>query len=84
MEGKVLTEGISEVDTNTAGGDGTNEAVVKNEEPSSENKAEGFASQQDRKTQGPEDIETLFASKTHERLLGLLGAVLPQDSKVHT
>ncbi|XP_022784131.1 zinc finger ZZ-type and EF-hand domain-containing protein 1-like [Stylophora pistillata] len=83
VEGKVLTEGISEVDANTAEGDGTNEAVVKNEEPSSENKAEGSASQQDGKTQGPEDIETLFASKTHERLLGLLGAVLPQDSKIN-
>ncbi|XP_027043421.1 zinc finger ZZ-type and EF-hand domain-containing protein 1-like isoform X1 [Pocillopora damicornis] len=81
MEEKVLTEGISEVDTNTAGGDGTNEGVVINEGPSSESKVEGSATRQDIITQTIEDVETLFASKTHERLLGLLGAVLPQDSK---
>lgn len=84
MEEKVLTEGISEVDTNTASGDGTNVGVVINEGPSSESKVEGSATRQDIITQTIEDVETLFASKTHERLLGLLGAVLPQDSKVQT
>lgn len=51
-------------------------------ESAAESKTDGSDKQQETETQSADDVETLFASKTHERLLGLLGAILPQDSKV--
>lgn len=55
---------------------------VKSEECSSGSKVDETDKKQDTEARSPEDTESVFASKTQERLLGLLGAVLPQDSKV--
>lgn len=77
-EGKTSDESTSQTDKETKEGDGD----VKSEECSSGSKVEGTDKEQKREARNPEDVEKVFASKTQERLLGLLGAVLPQDSKV--
>ena len=77
-EGKGSDESTPQTDKETKEGDGD----VKSEECSSENKAEGTDKGQKAEARSPENVEKVFASKTQERLLGLLGAVLPQDSKV--
>lgn len=73
----------SEVDSNESKDD------VKSEEPSaeskdlsSEDKVDAAVKQDGTKTRSPENTEEIFASAALERLLGLLGAILPQDSKV--
>lgn len=65
------------------------QADVKSEEQSSEskdssseNKGDGVVKQEEREMRSPEDIDKLFSTAALERLLGLLGAILPQDSKV--
>jgi len=77
-DGKGPEESTSQADEETK--EGNND--VKSEECSSETKVDGTDKQQETEARSPEDIEKVFASKTQERLLGLLGAVLPQDSKV--
>ena len=77
-EGKGSDESTPQTDKETKEGDGD----VKSEECSSESKAEGTDKGQKAEARSPENVEKVFASKTQERLLGLLGAVLPQDSKV--
>lgn len=77
-EGKGSEESFPQTDKETREGDGD----VKSEECSSGSKVEGTDKEQKREARNPEDVEKVFASKTQERLLGLLGAVLPQDSKV--
>ena len=69
--------------------DEPNESVERSEEPSADNKnstsaekIDGIANQQGTVTQSPEESEKLFPPAAQERLLGLLGAILPQDSKV--
>ena len=78
---------VEELQT-TAGGE-PNESVERSEEPSADNKnstsaekIDGIANQQGTVTQSPEESEKLFPPAAQERLLGLLGAILPQDSKV--
>lgn len=78
---------VTELQT-TAGGQ-PNESVERSEEPSTDNKnstsaekIDGIANQQGTVTQSPEESEKLFPPAAQERLLGLLGAILPQDSKV--
>ena len=73
----------SEVDSNESKDD------VKSEEPSaeskdlsSEDKVDAAVKQDGTKIRRPENTEEIFASAALERLLGLLGAILPQDSKV--
>jgi len=73
----------SEVDSNESKDD------VKSEEPSaeskdlsSEDKVDAAVKQDGTKTRRPENTEEIFASAALERLLGLLGAILPQDSKL--
>ena len=78
-EGKGSEESTLQTDKETREGDDD----VKSAACSSESKVEGTDKKQDTEARSPEDIEKVFASKTQERLLGLLGAVLPQDSKVH-
>ena len=77
-KGKGPEESTPQTDKETKQGDDD----VKSEECSSESKVDGIDKQQDTEARSPEDIEKVFASKTQERLIGLLGAVLPQDSKV--
>ena len=77
-EGKASEESTPPTDKETKEGD----KDVKSEECSSESKVEGTDKQQDAEARSPEDNEKVFANKTQERLLGLLGVVLPQDSKV--
>ena len=78
QEDKPITEGVK-----------PSESVVRSEEPSaetkdssSEEKIDGAAPQARTEIRSPEDIEKLFSPAAQERLLGLLGAILPQDSKV--
>ena len=73
-DGKGSEEGTPQTDKETKEGG--------SEECSSESKVEGTEKLQQAEARSPEDAEKVFASKTRERLLGLLGAVLPQDSKV--
>ncbi|XP_020615974.1 zinc finger ZZ-type and EF-hand domain-containing protein 1-like isoform X2 [Orbicella faveolata] len=77
-KGKGPEESTPQTDKETKQGDDD----VKSEECSSESKVDGIDKQQDTEARSPEDIEKVFASKTQERLIGLLGAVLPQDSKI--
>ena len=77
-EGKGSEESTPQTDKETKERDGD----VKSEECSSESKVEGTGKEQQAEARSPKDVEKVFASKTQERLLGLLGAVLPQDSKV--
>lgn len=78
QEGKGSEGSTPQTDKETKEGDDE----VKSEECSTESKVDGTDKQQETEVRSPEDIEKVFASKTQERLLGLLGAVLPQDSKV--
>ncbi|XP_073246845.1 zinc finger ZZ-type and EF-hand domain-containing protein 1-like isoform X1 [Porites lutea] len=78
---------VTELQT-TAGGQ-PNESVERSEKPSTDNKnstsaekIDGIANQQGTVTQSPEESEKLFPPAAQERLLGLLGAILPQDSKL--
>ena len=77
-EGKGPEESTSLTDEETKEGNDD----VKSQESSPDSKVDGTDKKQDTEVRSPEDIEKVFASKTQERLLGLLGAVLPQDSKV--
>lgn len=77
-EGKGSDESTPQTEKETSEGSDD----VKSEECSSGSKANETDKKQDTEARNPEDIESVFASKTQERLLGLLGAVLPQDSKV--
>ena len=77
-EGKGSEESTPQTDKETKEGVGD----VKSGECSSGSEVEGTDKQQQAEARSPEDVEKVFASKTQERLLGLLGAVLPQDSKV--
>ena len=82
------TPPVKELQT-TAGGE-PNESIGRSEEPSADNKnttqstgkIDGIANHQGTVTQSPEESEKLFPPAAQERLLGLLGAILPQDSKV--
>lgn len=78
QEGKGSEGSTPQTDKETKEG----EDEVKSEECSTESKVDRTDKQQETEVRSPEDIEKVFASKTQERLLGLLGAVLPQDSKV--
>lgn len=78
---------VKELQT-TAGGQ-PNESVERSEESSADDKnstsaekINRIANQQGTVTQSPEESEKLFPPAAQERLLGLLGAILPQDSKV--
>ncbi|XP_078346247.1 zinc finger ZZ-type and EF-hand domain-containing protein 1-like isoform X2 [Oculina patagonica] len=85
-EGKVCEETTAQTDKETKEVEEPSKDAskdeAKTEESSSESKVDGTDKQEETKVQSPEDIEKLFASKTQERLLGLLGAILPQDSKI--
>lgn len=84
VEGKISEESATQTDKETTQGDEPNKDEAKKEESSSEHKSDGTNKQEETQVQSPEDLEKVFANKTQERLLGLLGAILPQDSKVHS
>lgn len=88
-EVKAPEASTSQEDKPTTEGDKPSENVVRSEEPSAETKdsssdekIDGAAPQARTEIRSPEDIEKLFSPAAQERLLGLLGAILPQDSKL--
>ena len=88
-KGKTFEATASEVENQTTESGLPGQADVKSEEQSSESKdsssedkADGVAKEEGKGMRSPEDVEKLFSPTALERLLGLLGAILPQDSKV--
>lgn len=88
-EGKVSEASTSQVDKPTTEGEEsrkegaeTEDGPSETKDSSSEEKIDGAVKQGGTEAHSPEESEKVFSPATQERLLGLLGAILPQDSKV--
>ena len=90
-DGKASEASTSEMDKQTSEVDEPSKEDVKSEEQgtdaekkdsSSEEKVGGAVKQEGEEERKPEDTENVFSPAALDRLLGLVGAILPQDSKV--